>query len=156
MALYYATVAQVQERVENSEELAALLHETNGTIDDALATTFLEKGQDTIHEHVKPAGYDVPLSTSDAITASWARELTLDLALIYLEVDNRQISEARQLHWENIMERLRAIRDGKGSVPGVDPVATDSTMTFLFGTNDATLVSDGGHRVFNREAWSGF
>lgn len=157
MALYYATVDQLAERFEpGSVELAWLTHEENGEVDTALATTFLEKGQDTIHEHLAPVGIDLPLDTSDAITESWAREITLDLAIIYLEIDNRQISEARKLLWDNIIARLIAIRDGNANVPGVDPPATDSTSMVSFGAQDATLVRDGGYRVSKRSAYRGF
>lgn len=157
MALYYATVDELAERVENANELAWLTHEENGEVDTALATTFLEKGQDTIHEHVSPRYGTPPYDVSgNEATETWFREITLDLALIYLEIDNRQISEARQLHWEDIMARLRAIRDGDADVPGLDPDDSDDVSTSVtYGTRDST--ADVGDDIFiiNRKAFSG-
>lgn len=159
MAALYATTAELTERFENVEAVALLTNETNGVPDDAFLVTMIERANGIIHSRLakRDDRYTLPLDVTVALTETWARTITLDLAEVLLLRNGNRVSEAKEKQWDAAIEELDAIAAGDLEVPGVDPGSVDDpTPSISTGTRDSTADVGDDVLIINRAAWSGW
>lgn len=138
----YCEQNDITEMLDNAELIQLTDDAAEGAVDESVVTRAISDADAEIDGYCADR-YSVPFSTVPDVI----RKLSVDIAIYNLYSRRQGAPETRQKRYDNAVDFLKRVADGKAAITGADGQAA--------GTGDRVSFS-GPDRTFSRDSLKGF